>query len=519
MATAPEEVGMTKVLAGAHWRPRIGVLLAVASFFIYSILVISLPQVRDTPYCCEQSSFAAAVSNIVYGSRIGSMYTGVFDLFMTHFTEPLPQTLEEIRAELPAQPVGQLSPTTLDGNGVGYPLVATAAFRLFGFHWWAPIAVMLTLMAASMAAFLRRFPPMLVTLYFSGLTAMLFSVWIWDPTQRIQIPIGGIRYFSLVGILPTFHILLSIMERQPFRAATPLVIQTIILMVAALVRGSAVTAFIAIVVVGLAIARDHTRRPAVVRKLATIGVSGLTLVVALALIVSPQWLTTGRFHTIIWTRAVESLGVNPSLPIGELNKMYPCQKYVPEGIQPGIGDQGAGCIWLAYVIEHNIPEDALWDKTFNAEYEAAMRSAFFRIATKFPWLTLETFVYYKPMQIIASIEAALQFNLSHYSLLSIVLLIASLAMALFAATTAVEIGRETAVVLLAMLFNTAAYLVAYANFATAADMSLYCVILACLTLGAIFSRGTEFARIIGKRLSRPPQRAAKKFGPGIEIHH
>jgi len=183
MATAPEKVGITKVLAGAHWRPRIGVLLAVVSFFIYSILVISLPQVRDTPYACEQSSFAAAVSNIVYGSRIGSMYTGVFDLFTTHFTEPLPQTLEEIRAELPAQPVGKLSPTTLDGNGVGYPLVATAAFRLFGFHWWAPIAVMLTLMAASMAAFLRRFPPMLVTLYFSGLTAMLFSVWIWDPSR------------------------------------------------------------------------------------------------------------------------------------------------------------------------------------------------------------------------------------------------------------------------------------------------------------------------------------------------
>ena len=336
---------------------------------------------------------------------------------------------------------------------------------------------------------------------------MLFSVWIWDPTVRLNIPIGGIRYFSLVGILPSFHILLSMMERQPFRAATPLVIQTIILMVAALVRGSAVTAFIAIVVVGLVIARDHTRRLAVVRKLATIGVTGLTLVVALALIVSPQWLTTGRFNTIIWTRALQGLGLNPSLPIDELNKMYHCEKYVPGGIpagingEPGIGDQGAGCIWLAYVIEHNIPEDALWDKTFNAEYEAVMRSAFFAIATKFPWLTLETFVYYKPKQIIDSIKASLQFNLSHYSPLSIALLVASLAMALFAATTAVEIGRETAVVLLAMLFNTAAYLAAYANMVTAADMSLYCVILACLTLGAIFSRGTEFARIIGKRVA------------------
>jgi hypothetical protein len=165
--------------------------LAIASFLIYASTIFALPQVRDTAYCCEQTSFAAAVSNIVYGSRIGSMYTGVFDMFMTRFTQPFPKTLDEIRAELPAQPVGQLSPTTLDANGVGYPLVATAAFRLFGFHWWAPIAVMLTLMAASMAAFLRRFPPILVTLYFCGLTLMLFTVLVSDPAMRMQISVGS----------------------------------------------------------------------------------------------------------------------------------------------------------------------------------------------------------------------------------------------------------------------------------------------------------------------------------------
>ena len=131
--------------------PRI---LAVASFLIYAATIFALPQVRDSRYCCEQSSFAAAVSDIVYGSRIGSMYTGVFDLFITHSTEPLPQMLKEVRAELPAEPAGQLSSTTLDGNGVGYPVVATVAFRVFGFHWWAPIAVMLILMAVSMAAFI-----------------------------------------------------------------------------------------------------------------------------------------------------------------------------------------------------------------------------------------------------------------------------------------------------------------------------------------------------------------------------
>src|SRR5262249_38098854 len=154
--------------------------LAIASFLIYAATIFALPQVRDSQYCCEQSSFAAAVSNIAYGSRIGNMYTGVFHIFMTHFIEALPQALKEIVAELPAQPPGKLSPTTLDGNGVGCPLVATAAFRLFGFHWWAPVAMMLILMGSSMAAFLRRFPPTLFTLYFSGLTMMLFTRLVWE---------------------------------------------------------------------------------------------------------------------------------------------------------------------------------------------------------------------------------------------------------------------------------------------------------------------------------------------------
>src|SRR6185437_9000965 len=171
IAVDANDVAVHNVSRRRSWR----IALAVVAFLIYASTVFILPQVRDSRYCCEQSSFAAAVSHIMYGSRVGRMYTGVFDTFMTHFTEPLPQTLEAMRDELPAQPTGRLSPTTLDGNGVGYPLVATVAFRLFGLHWWAPIAVMLILMAASMAAFLRRFSPTLVTFYFSGLTAMLFT--------------------------------------------------------------------------------------------------------------------------------------------------------------------------------------------------------------------------------------------------------------------------------------------------------------------------------------------------------
>src|SRR5262249_26846686 len=148
-----------------------------------------------------------------------------------------------------------------------------------------------------------------------------------------------------------------------------------------------------------------------------------------------------------------------------------------------------GCIWFAYVIRHNIPIDSLWNKTFSGEFEGAMRSAFFKIALKYPWVTLQTFLYYKPKAIVVSLKDSLKFNLSGYLPLSIVLLLASIGVALFGATTAANTGRETLVVLLVMLFNVTAYMAAYANPATTGDLLLCCLILAGLALGAIFSGG------------------------------
>jgi hypothetical protein len=72
------------------------------------------------------------------------------------------------------------------------------------------------------------------------------------------------------------------------------------------------------------------------RNLATIGLAGLSLFVAIAVVVSPQWLTTGRFHTIVWTRATEALGMNPTLPTDQLNDMYPCKQFVPGGFRQAL---------------------------------------------------------------------------------------------------------------------------------------------------------------------------------------
>src|SRR6202051_4967613 len=135
------------------------VALAVLSFLLYACNVLTLPHVRNSLACCESGGVAAGISNIMYGTPLGSLYSGTFGYFNDRIYEPLSQTLEQAQlpgAGLPAIPSGTLYTTTRDGNGIGYPLVVTAAFRLFGIHAWALQLTMLLLMAVSAAAVLWR---------------------------------------------------------------------------------------------------------------------------------------------------------------------------------------------------------------------------------------------------------------------------------------------------------------------------------------------------------------------------
>jgi hypothetical protein len=182
---------------------------------------------------------------------LGTLYSGTFSYFIDRLDEPLSQALEQAQlsgAGLPATPSGALYATTRDGNGVGYALVATAAFRLFGMHAWALQLTMLLLMAFSAAAFLWRFHSAafagVVTLYFTALTVMLFTGLVWDPLWQFGIAVGGVRYFSLVSVLPLFHILLTLVDPSPSQRETAtrdaelLVLQAAIFLLTVLVRGS-----------------------------------------------------------------------------------------------------------------------------------------------------------------------------------------------------------------------------------------------------------------------------------------
>jgi hypothetical protein len=497
------------------------VALAVLAFVIYACTVFTLPQVRNSLACCESSGVAAAISNIMYGTPLGSLYSGAFGYFNDRIDQPLSHTLEQARlpgAGLPATPSGTLYPTTRDGNGVGYPLVATAAFRLFGIHAWALQLTMLLLMALSAAAFLWRFHSAafagVVTLYFTALTVMLFTSLVWDPQWQMQIAVGGVRYFSLVSVLPLFHILLTLVDPRLSRRETAtrdavlLALQAAIFLFTVLVRGSTLPQVAGIALVCMVLAWKHRRKTeqlrALLGKLAVIGLAGVASLSVIAMAVPRDYLTEGRFGPSIWERVTQGLGLNPAWPYPGVNDTFDCKEFMPEGLQPGMLDENGHCIWFAYVVKHHIPVAQAPEKVLDSSYETAMREAFFIIAARYPAEVLKTFIYYKPLLIVRSISNSMRFNFGGdqsrarnpaglpvvpYPPLAIGLLFVSLAVALvhfgIGAVSAAELSRIAGVTFLLAAFTLPTYFAVWAKPPVSADLLLYCLFGLGLAAGAM----------------------------------
>jgi hypothetical protein len=472
---------------------------------IYAATVVALPQVRDNSYPCERSSIAAAVTNVLYGQRVGTVYSGILDLYLKSFDVPLEKLLRDtpgIGSDHPTPPAGYLMKTTGDGNGVGYLVVASAAFRVFGLHAWALPLAMLILMVVSAALFLRRHSGALagvVTTYFAALTVMLFTPLMTVPAYASNIPVAGIRYFSLLTVLPAIHILLDILDGRPTQSAElrwqniMLAAQAAILVMAILVRGSMTAVIAAIVVVMCIIAWRHrggSGRVRPLRRKATVmGLTALGLVVAIALWVPDNYIKQGRFGTVIWHRITLSLGIDEAFPYPGVKEMFPCEKYIPEGILPGTPDRNGHCMWLAYVVEHHIPIDTIATQTYGGNYEAVLRDAFFRIAWRYPREVLKTFLIVKPAYIFWSVRTSLAFDLSGFSPLTIGLLLASLVVflvnAIAAALPLSRLPRIAGVTALCGVCTLPPVIAVWAFPTTGADILLFCLLLFGLALGAI----------------------------------
>jgi hypothetical protein len=490
----------------------LGIGIPLVAFALYILTSLLLPWAWGGPYCCEVRSFAVAVSNIVYGMPFGTLRPDVVGYFDAHFYDPLGPTLKGLTKAIPLdQPTDFLQLTTDDGNGIGYPLFAIAAFRLFGLHSWAPLCTMLLVMTISATAFLGRFGYRLasiVTLYFATLTAMLFTYIVWHPQYRIQIGESSIRYFSLVAVLPVLHILLHLLEQPAshpggrWRGHILLGVQAAVLALAILVRASAASVLGAIGVVWLFLVWRRDRLAPLLRDAVLIGVVGVSVIAALIFAMPKEYRTEGRVGTVFWHRLIVSLTVNPTFPFPGLEAMFDDCVTRHEGLHVATGDANASCIWKDYEIKHGLPIDIA---PYSRAYEAVLAKQFFKILRAFPREMFDTFVYYKSRLFYSSLQMALTTNfggdpklaaspreyhffpypISTIALLGVAVAVGGAHLLIGGWMAPLAIGRATGVALWTLPWTLPPYFVAWANPSTMADLTFYCIFSAALVLACL----------------------------------
>jgi hypothetical protein len=268
-----------------------------------------------------------------------------------------------------------------------------------------------------------------VILYFTALTVMLFTTLVYEPDHLflfanvvINTSVGGIRYFSLVGILPAFHLFLECVDARSHdpgssgKKLVPMAVQVVVLVQAVLVRNGAAIMIVAIAFGWLLIVWKCRREPVAIRRLLRKAVYLLIVATAfvgvLMLSVSKSYLTEGRFTETVWHRIFVSLGLSPAWPFGNLREIYDCTRYIPEGLTSGTEDRNGHCILWTYAIKHQIPPERVGTLTYSREYDAALREAFFNILYLYPVETLKTFAYYKSEILYWSIRESLHFRVS-----------------------------------------------------------------------------------------------------------
>jgi hypothetical protein len=505
----------------------IRVLLAAASVTIYASAVLALRQDAYNPLLAEREAFATAVSTVVYHAPLGTAYSGV-SASIRDANTPLGTALEQATK-------GNLDPGSLtqdggmDGNGIGYLVLTAVAAFLFGVHTYSPILMMLGLMGISSTSFLLRFGAKnaaVVVFYFFALTLMLFTWQVYDAVTALNLPIGGIRYFAVLGIIPAFHLACELVDPTPAAVARRwrfglLAVQVVILLLGALTRTSSASLLVATGLIWLlTLWRNHRDRFRIRRQIADgvfIGSVACAFLVIILLLLPPNYLAEGRITGQIWHRTFVGLGLNPEWPFGNLRDVYDCHYPGVTGLrlEPGALDMNGVCVWTHYANAHNIepfPEtfsatgwmtsvagaNAHTNQAFPvtpAAREAAEREAFFEVLRLYPRQVLDTYIYYKPRWLFNEIKSAMEpfltFTLNGYSpFLKFLFFAAVFNLSLFlvipyVGSYALRNLSLGGIGLLFAVSNLPGYLLAWPGTAQTFDLRAYAILIAGTVLNAL----------------------------------
>jgi hypothetical protein len=395
-------------------------ILAFGSFLIYAAAAVVTMHEHPSAWALEhEGSLPAAISHAVYGTPLGRFDTNVravfFDLNRTGLTaQSVEKSVEEIaRGTIPR---GQ---TTLanEGIGAGQPLFMGFAAALFGPHLSSFTYLFLMLMAVSTIAFIARFSDgrlFVVPLTFGALSVMLLTPMIFEQEVLDQMPIGGNRYFGMLGVLPALHVYFDLREEPSApspKASRASAAQVVLLMLVILTRSS--TAYVLGLIALGALARlraawpERSRRVMFLREARRlVVVAAVSLAVMVALV--PDYLLYGRVFGHVWHRAFVSLAIHPDWPFGKLREVYDCTKFFPQGLRRDHADDNGMCVWWAYPPNQARSQGELLQKVYGPEYQSVMRSALFDVIRSYPWQAWELYTHYKPLLIWQTLRRGLE---------------------------------------------------------------------------------------------------------------
>jgi hypothetical protein len=402
----------------------IRVSFGFSAFLIYACATLFSNQLAHSgnypAFDIERTGMASAVSNIIYGAPIATVYGNSFTTFVYSKT-PLNELLEQ--AERKEIEPGELIPYTPDGIGIGQAVFTTVAMRLFGIHPRSIIFLFLCLMGLTTLIFLARFHDersVFILAAFLALTVMFASLWGTESYEVSQIPAGGHRYFSLLAAIPGLHILLELIDSVKNSALSKsslrmLALQMVFFMIAYFMNLATVCLCGPLIL--FALYAFFATRPASPNRGILYNKILIVAGMVSSLLVGFSWLTphayriTGRAQpATTWHHVIIGFGENPSWPFGNLADLYKgCMPGQPDSsLYPGLADLNGVCVWAAYAKRNGMAADKeIYDKNF----DIATREAVLKILWQYPAQSLITFIYYKPLAILHTLAQYFHFSI------------------------------------------------------------------------------------------------------------
>jgi len=476
-----------------RWSRRVAANgLALLSFVLFAVAVLSLHQERFVPFVLEEEGPVSTVlSHYFFGATHALVDSAIPKFFHEEVgTLPAEEAIERaLQAEI--KPTHDLAPVT-DGTGIGPVLMIRAAFAVFGLRARALPYFFVLVLGISTVAFIFRFQDrriFVIPVLFTAFTVLILSPLTSDAANAAEAPFGGMRSYAIVGIIATLHWCFEIFDgssvgnRSWTARWTSVSIQVTILGFAILVRGAPAYLLGPVLAVGLYRANMNwkwaTLRPILLR----VAVPIAALVVALLSItpiISPEYARAGRAFSTVWHRLFVTFGVHPNWPFPGLREKYSCPE-IPEGLTPGLLDRAGHCIWWTYAREHHLSLERVKRETYGAEYERALRSAVWYVVRTYPKETIETFFIFKPKLVINNVLTMLNLHAPNDRSLPAVLLVLQCAI-LFVfmiswprQTVLADIAFGARLLSLFLVFGLVPQIVAWARPPTVIDYNVYAV--------------------------------------------